>query len=148
MPSNNATLHLLCGKIASGKSTLTAQLGNLPNTVVVVSEDHWLSRLYPEGMTSVADYVCCSARLRDAMGSHLASLLKCGVSIVLDFLANTPVNRTWMRMIFEEAGASHQLHYLDVPDASVRLGFGRETRAGSMSLRQPTSNSISSRATL
>ncbi|MDQ0395572.1 AAA family ATPase [Labrys monachus] len=116
MSSNQATLHLLCGKIASGKSTLTAQLGRLPNTVVV-SEDHWLSRLYPGAMTSVADYIRCSAHLRDAMGSHLVALLTCGVSVVLDFPANTPAQRTWMRALFEEAGASHQLHYLDVPDA-------------------------------
>jgi predicted kinase len=69
MPSDNATLHLLCGKIASGKSTLTAQLGNLPNTVVV-SKDHWLSRLYPGEITSVADYVRCTALVRTARAGH------------------------------------------------------------------------------
>jgi predicted kinase len=129
MSSNNATLYLLCGKIASGKSTLTAQLGNLPNTVVV-SEDHWLSRLYPGEITSVADYVRCTARLRGAMGSHLVSLLKGGVSIVLDFPANTPVNRAWMRMIFEEAGASHQLHYLDVSDAVCKSRLRARNASG------------------
>jgi predicted kinase len=54
MPSNKATLHLLCGKIAAGKSTHAAQLGSLPDTVVV-SEDHWLSRLYPGEMTAFKD---------------------------------------------------------------------------------------------
>ena len=116
MSLNDATLHLLCGKIAAGKSTLTAQLGKLANTIVV-SEDHWLSRLYPGEMASIADYVRCSARLRDAMSAHLVAILKSSTSIVLDFPANTPANRAWMRMIFEEAGASHQLHFLDVPDA-------------------------------
>jgi predicted kinase len=119
MSSNEATLHLLCGKIAAGKSTLTAELGSRPNTVVV-SEDHWLSRLYPEEMVSVSDYVRCSARLRDAITPHLVSLLKAGISIVLDFPANTPAIRKWMRSVFEQAGASHQLHYLDVSDAICR----------------------------
>lgn len=128
MSSNEATLHLLCGKIGAGKSTLTAQLGKLPNTIIV-SEDHWLSRLYPE-MTSVADYVRCSARLRDAIGSHLTALLKSGVSIVLDFPANTLASRAWMRTIFEEAGASHQLHYLDVPDAVCKARLRARNGSG------------------
>jgi predicted kinase len=119
MPAHQATLHLLCGKIAAGKSTLTAKLGALPHTVVV-SEDQWLARLYPDEMVSVADYGRCSARLRDAMGPHLVALLGAGLSVVLDFPANTLKNRAWMRTIFEEAGAAHQLHFLDVPDEECR----------------------------
>jgi len=43
------TLHLLCGKIASGKSTLSAQLGALPGSVII-SEDDWLATLYANEM--------------------------------------------------------------------------------------------------
>lgn len=50
------TLHLLCGKIAAGKSTLSAKLMETPNTILV-SEDSWLAALYGEQMQSVADYV-------------------------------------------------------------------------------------------
>ncbi|MEG1328876.1 MAG: ATP-binding protein, partial [Janthinobacterium sp.] len=32
-PSTSPTLHLVCGKIASGKSTLTARLAAAPHTV-------------------------------------------------------------------------------------------------------------------
>ncbi|MET2826563.1 AAA family ATPase [Mesorhizobium shangrilense] len=129
MSSNKPKLHLLCGKIAAGKSTLAAQLGNLPGTVVV-SEDHWLSRLYPGEMTSVADYVNRSARLRNAMELHLIDLLKSGVSVVLDFPANTPANRAWMRTIFEQAGASHQLHYFDVSDAVCKARLRARNASG------------------
>ena len=59
------TLHLLCGKIASGKSTLSARLAARPLTVII-SEDQWLARLYAGEMHSVADYVRCSAKLREA----------------------------------------------------------------------------------
>lgn len=115
MSSHEAVLHLLCGKIAAGKSTLTAALGAQPRTVIV-SEDHWLARLYPGEMSSVADYIRCAGRLREAMKPHLVALLKAGVSIVLDFPANTLATRAWMRSVFEAAGVAHQLHYLDVPD--------------------------------
>ncbi len=46
---------MICGKIAAGKSTLAARLADAPATVLV-SEDHWLSRLYGEELKTVADY--------------------------------------------------------------------------------------------
>lgn len=115
MSTQETTLHLICGKIAAGKSTLTASLGALPRTIVV-AEDQWLARLYPGEQTSLADYVRNSTRLRNAMAPHLVALLRTGVSVVLDFPANTLASRAWMRALFEEAGVPHQLHYLDVAD--------------------------------
>jgi len=46
MTNPSPTLHVLCGKIAAGKSTLAARLGGLPETVLV-AEDAWLNALYP-----------------------------------------------------------------------------------------------------
>lgn len=120
---------MLCGKIAAGKSTLAAGLARAPATVLL-SEDHWLSRLYPHELASLADYVRCSARLRDAMGSHIETLLRAGLSVVLDFPANTVANRLWMRSIFEGAGAAHQLHFLDLPDDLCRARLGRRNASG------------------
>ena len=119
MSSGGPTLHLLCGKIAAGKSTLTAKLGAAPQTIVM-SEDDWLSRLYPDEMTAFADYVRYAARLRQVVGPHVVRLLEAGVSVVLDFPANTRASRAWMRSIVDEAGAAHSLHYLDVPDEVCR----------------------------
>jgi hypothetical protein len=42
--------------------------------------------------------------------------LGAGLSVVLDWPANTVAGRAWMRGIFEAAGAEHKLHFLDVPD--------------------------------
>ncbi|GGD30539.1 AAA family ATPase [Sinisalibacter lacisalsi] len=115
-------LHLVCGKAASGKSTLTARLGEAAGTVVV-AEDDWLSALYGDQMQSLPDYVRCAARLRVAMRPHIIALLKAGLSVVLDFPANTVETRQWMREIVQSAGADHRLHYLDVSDEAcwVRL---------------------------
>ena len=115
----NPTLHLLCGKIASGKSTLSAKLGASPNTVII-SEDHWLAVLFGNEMQSISDYVQFSAKLRNAMKPHLVSLLKAGLSVVLDFPANTQTNREWMMSIIRESGASNRLHYLNVSDEVCR----------------------------
>jgi len=108
-------LHMVCGKIASGKSTLTRHLAAQPKTVLI-SEDVWLARLYPNEIHALADYVRCAGRLREAMSGHVEALLAAGTSVVLDFPSNTVAARGWGRGVFEKAGAAHRLHYLDVPD--------------------------------
>lgn len=128
MSATHPTLHLVCGKIASGKSTLTAGLGRAAGTVVI-AEDAWLHALFADQMASVSDYVRCSAKLREAIGPHIAALLNVGVSVVLDFPANTVETRRWMRGILDRTDASHVLHVLDVPD-EVCLARLRARNAG------------------
>lgn len=115
MSHEHPTLHLLCGKIASGKSTLAARLAARPATVLV-TEDAWLDALFADDLRTLADYVRCSSNLRRAMEPHVAALLDAGVSVVLDFPANTVAQRGWMKAILARTGAAHQLHVLDVPD--------------------------------
>jgi predicted kinase len=106
---------MLCGKIASGKSTLADALAAVPGTVRI-AEDEWLHALYGDEMTTIDDFVRCSARLRAVMGPHVAALLDAGLSVVLDFQANTVEARGWMRGIAREAGAAHRLHVMTTPD--------------------------------
>ncbi|MDG4650391.1 ATP-binding protein [Roseibacterium sp. SDUM158017] len=115
MPSGSPELHILCGKIASGKSTLAARLSAKPDTVLI-TEDAWLNALFGEEMQTREDYVSCSRRIKAAMKPHVTTLLRAGVSIVLDFPANTPGQRRWFREIIETTGVAHVLHVLDVSD--------------------------------
>ena len=115
MPSPTPTLHLLCGKIASGKSTLTAQLSRKAGTIVI-AEDEWLNGLYRAEMSSISDYMRCMSKFREVMGPHVVSLLNEGNSVILDFQANTVASRDWMRGILKQTKAAHKLHVLDVPD--------------------------------
>jgi len=110
-----AVLHMVCGKIASGKSTLTQSLAQADHTIVM-SEDAWMSHLYPGEIRSLDDYVRCSERVRDALTTHIQALLSTGLSVVLDFPFNTIGSRSWGRTLFSGAGVAHQLHYLDVSD--------------------------------
>lgn len=109
------TLHLLCGKIASGKSTLAKELAKTPDTVIL-SEDTWLAQLYPNDIRTVADYARCASNLRGVIGPHVTDLLRIGVSVVLDFPANTVSNRKWMKSLIDTAESEHVLHFLDVSD--------------------------------
>ncbi len=118
------TLHLVCGKIAAGKSTLASRLAVQPGTVCI-REDSWLAALFPGEISSVDDYIRCSRRLRGVMGSHVEDMLGAGLSVVLDFPANTVRIRQWMRAIFENAGVPHELHFLDVPDEICKARLAR-----------------------
>lgn len=113
MSDGAPTLHMVCGKIAAGKSTLAKQLADAPGTILI-SEDAWLSALYPDQMTTVAEYVRCAAHLRAVLGPHVADMLNAGVSVVLDFPANTLKTRQWMRDILSKTAAGHQMHVLEV----------------------------------
>jgi hypothetical protein len=50
------------------------------------------------------------------MGPHIVDMLRQGLSIVLDFPANTVRNRNRMRSLIDQTGAAHELYLLDVPD--------------------------------
>lgn len=122
------TLYLLCGKIAAGKSTLARGLAARPATLLI-SEDHWTSHLFADELRTIDDYTRLSARLRAAMGPHIVAILRQGLSIVLDFQANTVNVRNWMRSLIIESGAAHELHLLDVPDTICKQRL-RERNAG------------------
>ncbi|MBV7410905.1 ATP-binding protein [Maritimibacter sp. DP1N21-5] len=123
------TLHMLCGKAASGKSTLAAGLGAKPGTVVL-SEDVWLATLFGDQMHSLRDYARYSARLRNAVAPHVIDLLDAGLSVVLDFPANTRETRGWLRGIVEASDAEHVMHVLDVPDEVCKERLRRRNGAG------------------
>jgi predicted kinase len=126
-PGRVATLHVTCGKMAAGKTTFSRRLAaELP--AVLVSWDLWLQRLYPVEIASFDDFLKYSARLRTIMGPHLTDLLARGQDVVLDFPANTPASRAWVRSVFEAAGARHVLHYLDTPDDRCLEQLARRNR--------------------
>ena len=110
-----ATLHLLCGKIAAGKSTLAAKLAE-PTGTVLLAEDAWLSGLFAEQLKTPRDFMRCSALLRGTIAPHIIGLLGNGLSVVLDFQANTVESRRWMRGLIDQSGADHRLHVLAPPD--------------------------------
>ncbi|CAB3926721.1 AAA family ATPase [Achromobacter anxifer] len=122
-------LHFLCGKIGAGKSTLAQALAARPATILL-SEDSWLAALYPGEIVDLTDYARCASRLRNAMGSHVAALVRSGLSVVLDFPANTRRSRDWLRQVAQEAGCAHQLHYLDLPDEVCKARLRARNASG------------------
>jgi predicted kinase len=113
--STAAKLIFLCGKMAAGKSTLARDLASRENAVLLV-QDELLDRLFPGEITDIPGFVKYSSRLNDALASHICSLLAKGISVVLDFPANTKTQRAWFRFLFEAANVEHELHFVDTPE--------------------------------
>jgi predicted kinase len=129
MPNNPPTLHLVCGKIAAGKTTLCRQLAENPKTVLI-GEDDWMARLFRDEIRDLSRYVEYSGRLRAAMREHIVDILRGGLSVALDFPGNTLIYRLWMRGLFESAGVAHRLHVLDTPDALCKARMQRRNGEG------------------
>jgi predicted kinase len=55
------TLHLICGRIAAGKSTLARQLAARPGTLLIVMDD-WMSILFPIENRTIEDFAVLSTR--------------------------------------------------------------------------------------
>ncbi|WP_349253628.1 AAA family ATPase [Pseudomonas putida] len=89
-------------------------------STVLLSEDHWLSRLYPEQIKSVTDYVRLARQIREVLGPLVSDVLRAGVTVVLDFPANTPQDRQWLRGLADAAKVPHRVHYIEVDDDTCR----------------------------
>jgi predicted kinase len=113
--SDPGTLYFYCGKMGAGKSTHAGRLARERNAVQL-SEDDWLSTLFPDRIGSLADYRHYSARLRPLLQSHVPRILATGTDVVMDFPGNTRANREWLLRLADAAKAPHCLIYLDIDD--------------------------------
>lgn len=86
--SGKGKLLFMCGKMAAGKSTLARSLAATERGVLLVQDD-LLESLYPGEFVDVAAFLKYSARLRATLAPHIVSLLSFGMTVVIDFPANT-----------------------------------------------------------
>jgi predicted kinase len=64
------------------------------------------------------------------MAPHLVDILRQGLSVVLDFPANTVSSRNWMRSLIAQADVAHELHLLDIPDTICKQRLRERNAAG------------------
>ena len=112
---SKATLTFFCGKMGAGKSTRARVIAQQSNAVLLV-EDEWLASLYPGKISSLEDYITLSELMKPQMKKLAQSILSAGSHVVMDFPANTLVQRQWFRSIFTEVGVLHNLVFIDLSD--------------------------------
>lgn len=107
------TLYFFCGKMGAGKSTKSKQLA-IEKHAVLLSEDEWLSSLYPNQINSFEDYLKFSAQVKPILKKHVQNILSVGTDVVMDFPGNTQKQRKWFLDIASEVNANHQLIFLNL----------------------------------
>nr|WP_325877450.1 AAA family ATPase [Mammaliicoccus sciuri] len=61
--NNLGTLYFFTGKMGAGKTTMSKQLTNEKNAVLL-SEDEWLESLYPNKIKTIEDYQNLSKQIK------------------------------------------------------------------------------------
>lgn len=112
---NKGVLTFFCGKMGAGKTTKSREISQERNAVLL-SEDEWLSSIYPNSINTLEDYIEYSGRLKPQMKKLVQSILASGSNVVMDFPANTIPQREWFKSIFSEIQAPHELIYIDQPN--------------------------------
>jgi predicted kinase len=122
------TLIFFCGKMGSGKSRKAIEMAREIGAILL-SEDDWLSKIYPEEINSFNNYLKYSSRLKPLIKTHVQNILKSGVSVILDFPGNTRTQREWFKEIFSEFNLPHRLIYLEADDqlCLTRIAYRRES---------------------
>ena len=64
------------------------------------------------------------------MVPHIVDVLRQGLSVVLDFPANTVTYRSWMRSLITQAEVAHELHLLDFPDSVCKQRLQQRNAGG------------------
>ncbi|WP_436860031.1 AAA family ATPase [Mammaliicoccus lentus] len=83
---------------------------------MLLSEDDWLSQLYPNEITTFDDYLKYSKLIKPLLKEHIQRILKVGSNVVLDFPGNTKAQRSWLLSIATEIKANHELIFLNIDD--------------------------------
>ena len=103
--------------MGAGKTTRSRLLASEENAVLI-SEDEWLSTLYPSQIKSLGDYLRYSSILKPLVYAHVENLLITGSSVVLDFPANTVEQRKWFTELANSAGATSKMIYIKASDST------------------------------
>jgi predicted kinase len=122
-----AKLYFVCGKMAAGKSICAGELARTKNAVLIV-QDAFFSALYPGEILDIEAFVKYSARLRSALAPHIRDLLSRGISVVLDFPANTVTQRRWFRELMDGLDIEHELHFIDIPNDLCKLQLKQRSK--------------------
>ena len=82
-------------------------------SAVLLSEDNWLSQVYPNQIKTFDDYIRLSRQIRPLVRNLVKDVLRAGVNVVMDFPANTVSQREWFIKLCEEAESEHEMIYLE-----------------------------------
>ena len=112
-----ATLFLMCGLPGSGKTTLARQIER-ERDALRLTPDEWIARLFGERLTPPAlDW--CRDPVESLQWGVAERALRLGVNVILDYGFWSRAEREEFRARAAALGARSEVHFLDVPRATL-----------------------------
>lgn len=105
---------LICGKIASGKTTYAHELIR-KQPAVLLSVDEIMLALLPAQLGD--QHEAYAERTQQFLFRKAAEILGCGMNVVLDWGFWQKKSRKTARAFFEQQGIACEFHYLCISDA-------------------------------
>lgn len=101
--------------MGAGKTTYSLKEAEKKNAVLL-SEDLWLSQIYPNQIKNFDDYIKHSRQIRPLVKNLVKDILHTGTNVVMDFPANTTSQRKWFIGLCTEVQSAHEMIYLEASD--------------------------------
>ncbi len=121
-----AKVHLICGKLASGKSYYSERLRKANNAVVLSCDEIMLAvfgldagEKHDEIAESIQNYLFCKS----------LEIIETGTDVILDFGFWQKEKRTIARRFFNSYGVDTQLHYIYVSDEQWKTNIEKRNKA-------------------
>ena len=120
--NNETVVYILCGKVASGKTTYAEELEKSKNAVVL-SCDRLMLTIFDECLNDAHDLY--ESRSKCFLRDTALSVVRSGVSAVLDAGYFYEAERNALRRFFVSKNITTELHYIKT-DESLRLRWLEE----------------------
>jgi len=108
------TIHMLHGRICSGKTTFAKQLEK-DKKAVRFSADEWMAQLFGSKHSDL-DGINYSNKVRELIYSLYTRLLSLGIDVILDDGFWTRADRNHMRKHADELDVNHKLYFISCPE--------------------------------
>jgi len=112
------TLHLICGRAGSGKTTYAKKLEQEKNAIRF-SKDEWIIALYGRNIR-MEEWGEFEKRCYGIIANIATKLLQRGVNVILDYGLWYKKERLEAKEIAQSVGANSILHYLNTSDKTRR----------------------------
>ena len=109
-----AKVHLICGKICSGKTYFCNQLMHETQAVVLSCDERMLA-MRPDGLFG-DQHEIIAAKVQQELLEESLKLTEQGVSVILEWGFWTKADRRKMTAFYREKGRDIIWHYIDVSD--------------------------------
>ncbi len=119
-------IHLICGKICSGKTHYTRGL-IAERGAVLLSSDELISALFHPNENDFHDKII--KKVHAYLFDKAAACARSGASVVLDWGFWSKTDRAAASAFFRKRGIAFEWHYIDVSDANWRRNIERRNAA-------------------